>query len=613
MTGLRSDLAAAVAALFVAAAFAAPAWGQSTESGPVRLIPLPDRSFGQPPVTNPGPSPQEPLPGAATGPPRTLGAIPPATGSVVTIIEEDTLPAPNSEWIGVLDDSRAGLGSSMWRGTKRAVVSQLLPQLPAAMRSRTARDLARRLLLTNAEAPDGTAAGDSLVTLRLDRLHAMGDFAGVADLLRVGPSGVADRRTARIQVESLLLAGDHHGACDAARRHIADHDSPFLHRTIVFCQALVGEHDRAALGLSLLEEDEQDRNGAGEAFATLVAAMAGDTTAVVDSMPAPRPITLAMMAAAAQMLPADVMNTDDPALLRAIAINPSAPLSLRLDAAERAALAGAMSTQALEAVYADISFGAAEFNGAGQISADTFSPESRALLYQAARREIDQVERARILQRIWHLARGHALRDVVAAVTAPVLQGVLPAPELLWFAPDAARALLAGGSADAAAGWFRLVDREAEADSMVVTDLWPLKQLSGGPAGGWDRATLERWAMAQRSLHGPDAQARIALLYGMVAGLGVNGPGRATWALFLPPPALAAVDAEPEAWRDVATAARTGRRGETVLRALIALGGRSASEAGPAELRVLLGALGSVGLETEARALAVEAAVGAGL
>jgi hypothetical protein len=63
----------------------------------------------------------------------------------------------------------------------------------------------------------------------------------------------------------------------------------------------------------------------------------------------------------------------------------------------------------------------------------------------------------------------------------------------------------------------------------------------------------------------------------------------------------------------IGQAAQAGRRGETVLLALVALGGRGLSGADSATLAQALGGLESVGLEAEAQRIGIEAAILAGL
>ena len=60
-------------------------------------------------------------------------------------------------------------------------------------------------------------------------------------------------------------------------------------------------------------------------------------------------------------------------------------------------------------------------------------------------------------------------------------------------------------------------------------------------------------------------------------------------------------------------AASAGRRGETVLLAILILGGGNLADSGPALLSEIIVGLRKVGLENEARRLAIEAALAGGL
>ena len=62
-----------------------------------------------------------------------------------------------------------------------------------------------------------------------------------------------------------------------------------------------------------------------------------------------------------------------------------------------------------------------------------------------------------------------------------------------------------------------------------------------------------------------------------------------------------------------ADAVAAGRRGEIVLRALVILGSRDLAEADIAQLVQAIGGLGAVGLEQDARAIAVAAGISGGL
>lgn len=548
----------------------------------------------------------------APGDAPALTPVPEANGRGrlgASTIVVDSLPDLNPDSVGILDEASGGLGAQLWQGVDRATLDQMLPRLPAAVRSLVLRDLMRRLLLSNATAPGGNISSGSLLALRLERLLAMGDFEGMRDLLKAGPKRITDPITERAAVELLLLAGDMRRACEFVSLQIRERENKVLAKALIFCQAHAGEHDRAALGLGLMREEQAEED---PAFVTLVDAMGGDEEARVESLPNPSPLILAMMSAAKQELPMDVGGTSAPPLLRAIAASDNAPQTVRLEMAERAAALGVVPVEMVLEIYAGMTFSPEDFERSTSIGPADYGPEARALLYQALRRQMDPVERGRLLQRSWHLAGRFGLYPLTARMTAPVQQGIPPSPDLAWFAPDAARALFAAGRRDQAIAWIETMRGRAGAGSVIVAALWPLAQLAGDVVV-WDPRALESWAFTQRRMHGPDAEIRIALLYALFSGLGANADNEQQWDLLLPPPVIAAVDAVPDAWRETSDAALAGRRGETIARILIGVGTRELADVRPAGWRVIVASLRAVGLEAEARSLALEAAVAAGL
>lgn len=592
-------------------------------SRPFRLWPFgkepakPELPAPSAPSAPPASSPGTAQPGAPAGTPPL--ARPPAPAqrrgylgaSTITV---DSLPSLDPDSLGILGDDGRGLGADMWVGTDRATLEQLLSRLPGSVGSLTLRDLMRRLLLTTALAPEGpprpVPGAVSLLALRLQALLAMGEVESARALIDASSKRKRDALSARADVESLLLLSRIQEACTAADRHLADHDSTVLSKTMIFCQAIEGQHERAALGLGLMREEQAE---ADPAFVILVEALAGNEEAKVTSLPSPSPLVMAMMAAAQQDLPADVAAASAPAILRLIATSDNVPIDVRLVAAERAASLGIIPADAVAELYGGMSFIDEEYESAGRMGASEYGPQGRALLYRAARRQIDPVERGRLLQRLWYLAGRYGDYPLAARLSVPVVRGIPPAPELTWFAPDAARALFAAGQSQQATIWFEVMRERAGANSVIVTSVWPLARLSVGDRLPWNPAALEGWALNQRRVYGPDGEVRIALLYALMSGLGTDAGEAQNWALLLPQPVLDSVDTVPESWRQSQAAAAAGRRGETVARILTGVGERPLKDIEPATWRVVIGSLRAVGLEAEARSLALDAAVAAGL
>ena len=106
---------------------------------------------------------------------------------------------------------------------------------------------------------------------------------------------------------------------------------------------------------------------------------------------------------------------------------------------------------------------------------------------------------------------------------------------------------------------------------------------------------------------------RAVLIYNLLDGLGDEVPD-AQWEVLLDgPPQISMVMPQPALWRSLESAASKSRVGETVLLSLLALGQGGPVQANPIVLRKVLISMRKIGLEEEARALALEAAIASGL
>ncbi len=604
-------------------AAAAPGQGLAQESspdtGPLRLIP----PLLLKPVTPPTPLSGEPAP-EETAPSASW----PAGVTPVAIPSSDTAPAAKGgvqvdplrtidpDAVGVLSESQGGFGDAMWEGTSRNLVETLLPRLPVNTGSTAMRDLMRRLLLSAAAAPRGEAPGGGLVVLRAELLAAMGDLVGVNRLLSVTPGREDIESLARVEADARLLANDNARACALASGQITVLPSAYWQKVYIFCQSLAGQYAKSALGVALLREMGED----DAVFFQLIEALAAGGGAVIDSLPDPTPLHLAMARVVKVKLPADVLSSDNPGVLRTIAISPYAPVGLRLEAAERAEAAGALPVDILRQLYTGVSFSDQDLaNPLSRAEAES-GPLSRALLYRTALVQTVPTAQAEAVARALSLAREGGRYASTVRVFLPILNRIPPTAELMWFAPEAVRALLIGGELEIAALWFDQLKASARFDVESATALVALKpvvRLAGGGEGNGDGAAeLAAWWEDAKLRDG--APERAAMLYSLGETLGwpiapeswealLGGPGRKTVAM--PTPAL---------WRRLALASGDGgegggRRAETVLLSLLALGEGGPGEADPVVLKRVLTSLGRVGMEVEARALAMEAAMAAGL
>ena len=568
------------------------------------------------------------VPGSAVRPrvlgPRPLQARPltssPAQGPVSPAspvakaepgIRVGNLDRIDPDAAGVLNRAQGGFGTDMWSGTRRAVVEALLPRLPVNATSPAMRGLMRRLLLSEAAVPEGEAGKTRLITLRIDRLGAMGDLVGVNDLLNATPGHGDDEALTRIEADARFLTNDNARACALATSQISSRQSNYWQKSFIFCQALAGQNGPAALGVALLRETgEQD-----PIFFALVDAVAAGGGVTIDSMPDPSPLHLAMARVAKAQLPADVIESNNPGTLRTIAVSPNAPVELRLEAAERAEAAGALPVDDLRQLYTSVPFSAEDLANPFSKAEAEAGALSRALLYRTALVQTVPTAQAEAVTLALHLAREGGRYVSTVRAFMPVLKRIPASAELAWFALEAVRALLATGEHEAARAWFTLLRNKAafdEASALALVSLMPLARLVGSEeAGDWSGERLTAWWEAERGRDG--AATRAARLYTLLEALGEPVSGDLWEALLTGSQRATVVMPRPALWFRLEEAARQARKGETVLLSLLALGDGGPAQADPVVLGRVLGALGAVGLEGPARALAVEAAVAAGL
>jgi hypothetical protein len=585
-------------ALAILLAFAAgPAIAQQPSGGgAVALTPESAPAGLEAPPPSPPEGPADPVPAGDEGIPAIevgeLGELGPDSG-------------------GILDASMGGLGVDMWAGTSRASLLRLLPQLPASYESPTLYGLARRLLLSTAVAPTrGEVESEtSLLGLRIERLAAMGLVGAVAEMIGIAPAPETEGLLSRLHVDNRLLVSDSEGACQGAAAGAEVLDRVYSERVAIFCKVLGGENEAAAFNANLLREggDLDD-----PAFFSLADGLTDGVRPKLKSLTDPAPLHLAMAAAAEARLPSDVLETGSLLMLRALADSPLVSDSVGLAAAERAAMAGAVAPASLSERYAAMEFSGKELKSALSIAEGDYNPRNRALLYQAAKLQNLPVARGAAIQKAWELAASNGIYRLSVGVYQPELEALRPSAELAWFAPEAARALFLLNQPNRALAWAAAAQRFAKEpeEKHAAALLWPLIALAEGSATGSGHG---RWLSAMAGVNATDAGLHAGLAYSLFEAMGERIAGE-RWSALLAGGARTDVLApDPAYMRAFRKAARAGRRGETVLLAILILGGGSLAESGPSLLSEIIVGLRKVGLEREARQLAVEAALAGGL
>ncbi|MBP2292265.1 hypothetical protein [Azospirillum rugosum] len=601
-------VAAGAFAVSTAFSIAAPALAQDSRVGPpIRLVPVlppaaPPAAVPPPPVTLV--EPPAPQPPSFDVVPKVA---PPAA------IQVETLGPLDPDGAGTLDGAR-GLGGNPWQGLPRAVLLRLLPELPVATPSPAVKELQRRLLLSRGSpqaAPGEPAPPRRFGALRVEKLAAMGDPRGAADLASLLPEVLADEGAARALTDAQMLAGPLD--CAAAQERAKPFAGAYWQRVELFCRLRAGkaaEASDAGLALDMLREQP----GGDRLFPALAEAMAGGPPPALRGLPGlkdPGPVTLAALRALQFGAPPDVLALTDPARLAAVATSPATDPATRVTAAERAAAALFLDARQLaDAYHAVPSKGPSNSEDPVQLkdmAARDRSARTRALVQRAFLAAMDGRRRVELARLAVDLVDAPLLAGPLGAAAAGMLDTVSPTPDAAALAPAAARLYFALGRADAGRRWHDLALRGRP--TAEVARLWPLSVIaSGAPAGNMG---LAGWM--DEALRGADAaaRARVAGQLALLQAVGVTVPDDA-W--------LRAADGEapaaqmtpmlpnPALWERLKDASAAGRTGETVLAALLLLGEGGPAAASPVVVARVVAGLRAVGLEADARAVAREAA-----
>ncbi|SLN32683.1 hypothetical protein [Oceanibacterium hippocampi] len=608
MTGSKiSALGRGTAILAVVLAVSGLSTASAQTTGPRLLLP-------------PARAPEAPAAGATAPAPSVVpyGTVSaPASGPGLQV---GTLEAVAPTSVGLLGPDAGGFGLDMWQGSDPRLVQALVPRLPVNSRLPAVRALAERLLLSSARAPAGMTDPQALLGARYERIAAAGDWRAIGELLNRTPLEARDGTVERAGIAGVWLDGNLDAACartgDVLRRGA---DNYWL-RAQAFCQAVEGEPLKASLSLDLLREEGLENPAYFQAMNVLLNGQgeAPQSAAGLDAM------DVAILRAADLGFPADAPETAPAPILPAVAANAAASTEVRIVAAERAVALGTLTPDGLARIYRGIEFSPAQRDAAFQASDEERGRTAAALLYQIAADDGVAAARAEALALAWDLGARNGIRDVAVLVNRKALIDLPVAPEFVWMAPAATRAALILGDPLLARDWFDLIRQQAAADPVMAAAaerLMPLIVLAGAMEGGgsFDVQTYRAWREAGGAPgeDGPGADSAVLLL-SLVEAVGL-APAPELWRDVLveddapgdvvdsgvaaPAPHLRALD----------DAAASGRIAETVLLALTVAGPAGPETADAATIGRAVAALERVGLDDEARRIAVEAALLRGL
>ncbi len=602
---------------FGAARFgAARRFGAWTVASWLAVLCLGAPAAAQSPATSPVFAPQMLTPESASpaspSPPETAPKTPdPDTAAPPIVpkppadeIKVQTLAPLDPDGVGLLVPPE-GLGAELWTGSERATLEQILPRLPVRTVSRTARDLQRRILLSAAPTPPNrmpsNAGVPSLVRVRVEKLFAMGNAQEAAALARLAPERVDGPLGGAVRAEAALLAGEIAAACAEAPALVRDSRDTFGQKLGIFC-ALKGPNARLGLALEVLKEQD----GTDPAFFALASAMQGNAIKF-ESLPQATPLHLAMLRTANLRPPADIASSPHAGVLAAVARNAAVEGAVRAAAGERAEEQGALGANELAQIYGALEFTPAELAQPARRADSAYDSRARALLFAAARGQIDPAAQALALERMLNYARAKGGYAQAARVAATLVALMAPAPALASFAPEAMRTLLVAQDFARAKPWLEAARARPGASAAIGV----LAQLAGIESAA-DSTVLGQWWTGIVGREG--AVMRAGVVFTLYDALGAKVEPR-LWRQLLsgaPPSAAASLPALPYL-AGLTQAGTAKRRGDTALFALSVFGEAGAAGAHPIALGEAVAALRAAGFEAEARRFSLEAAFAAGL
>lgn len=599
---------------------------------PLGLIDLtrpqdPAASTGQA-ASTPGGQPFDPsgFTSPSTGVPETtLTPIPAAPGREGTGVSVGALPSLATPAVGLLGPTTGGFGPALWEGSDSASVRASLEALPTITGSQTLTDLTRRVLLTRADGPGAQQAsagggsadlGPSFLSQRLDALYRAGWTNYVRQMISQARGTEEDPGVLAVESKVGLLNRELDSACANAARIRTTTTDLFWTQMQTVCYLAVEDRARANLTADLLRE----RGLRDDAFFTLVANLADDAGLPVEDIEAPNAIHIALLRLAGLSFPEAALGTADPVILRTLAettgTGEGALISAegRVQAAEAAVGAGALSADRLAALYRSTPLDPAELADL-ETQARTGEPDVmlRAKLFQAQEAEALPAEKAKWLVLAIANYEAAGSRDTATALYEPIIRSLPVENDLGWAAAPFMPLLAARSDQGTVAAWLTLLERHraatvtapdpASADALRAYKLIAALQSPAPSLQGAGTLLDQRLIPAL----GPALFDRAVLEYQLLDGLGQPVPLTARRVVRdhtilgreqLPDPAVLS---------GLEAASFTQRAGETVLYAVRAIGTTGLANANALTLETAVQSLARVGLEREARALAAEA------
>ena len=541
----------------------------------------------------------EDLPAKAP-PPRSKSSVPVSIEPAAPIIpkpekvETSTLGAVDSGDAGLLDQSNGGFSVNMWNGSSREDVEALLSSVPLASPDSAVRSLARRVILSRADAPPG-AFKRSLVAIRIEKLLGAGliDDAGA---LAASTEAKGDADLARVQANALLLAGRTKDICgDKTAARLSESDLFWL-QLRAYCAADSGDTATVELTRGVIDAQGQ----ADTAYNILVEDVLTGGKKLPGKIVKPTALHAYLLRKAGFPISGDVLaharNAGDVLAMRDPHNSPAAHLS----AAEHLLNTGAVSTSDLKAIVDAQVIPADQIANAAAAAQKLSFLKAQALLRRAAQLESRPASKAALVHQALMLGDKAGFFEISADIQA-----------------DAASAIKANGPAQSEGpliGWALLIADKPAAASPWLGDNDVAKAVFGLVTDRDDTAQPALSSIATRMATETDkaqspSRPMEALLLGLYDALGKTLPADAkAEALAIRAQHMPGRRPDDSAMQKMlAASASPERKGEAILRILDIVGAKGPGDLAPDITVEIVRTLRAMGIKDAATAFAIHA------
>jgi hypothetical protein len=500
---------------------------------------------------------------------------------------------------GFLTAAAGGMPADAWQNTPLATAKKAVSSLSPAPRSRALRDLQFKVMVSalNPPANDGSAP-PGLFGRKVERLAAMGEGESLNEMVRAA-GGYEDPAIAATVVNAMMMAGEREGACAIVAKHKLP--SPFAKRAEVACLFVAGDDVGALAAVS-----QPQSSDAGLVTLTRVASGSlPPSAAPLAPLDGPAMIMLAL---AHVTLPAAVLRSDQPPLIRALIAQKTLPIGTRLEIAERGEALAVIEATRLGDLYVE-----AVRDGAPMSPAMA----KRAQLVAAVRAADNPKRLMPAIAALYADTQGSPLFPTVARAGATGLLSLPPKPEYANVAQEAIRGFLLLGDTQLTKVWTKLALTAAFNNARALNALDRLVPLIA--VAGIDNPhrlpaeEINRWYELMRVDDARSAPLRGNLMLELLRASGVDVPPGATDLPEAPPAGTRLVSPPATVLQAVQSAAGARRRAEASVLAASAIAETPLANLHPAAVGAIVRALIAAGEGHAGRLFAIETAIAHGL